>query len=181
MQCPQCGEAALTPVKLEPSLAARGCRACNGALLDLVQYRLWRERHADKESTPASVAEVPTESTRAMTCAHCSRIMLRFRYTEDTNHVLDVCTYCDDVWLQDGEWEYLKAHQLSDELTQIFTESWQRQLRAGRGRARLHDHWDDQLGAELHQEIAEVRAWLEGHEKSEQLKRYLWDDDPYQA
>ena len=181
MDCPECNSSRLTPVKLEPSLPAKGCGSCRGALLDLVTYRLWTERHTHELTGSGDVVAEPQEGRAALLCPGCTRIMLRFRYTADTPHVLDVCMTCDHAWLQGNEWEFLKCRALHGELTQVFTDPWQQNLRKTRTREVLGSEWDRRLGADLHAEIQELREWLKEHPKRQDLLDYLRSDEPYGA
>ena len=160
MQCPSCKVSSFSPVKLEPSLGASECRECSGVVLDLVAYRLWRERHLHESEIEAEATAEPESGTQALRCARCDRISLRFRYTKGTSHVLDVCNHCDSVLLQKGEWSFLKQHRLHGQITQIFTDPWQRSLWAERTKEALAQKWDGQLGPDLHREVKEIREWL---------------------
>lgn len=179
MHCPNCKNQDLLPTKLETSLSAFGCRECGGKLLNLVAYRLWRELHAtEAESETALVAE-PEEGRDALLCSKCSRIMLKFRYTTDTEHVIDVCNYCEDIWLQENEWEFLKRFSLHGDIPKIFTEPWQRDLRSQRTRQTLEEEWDRRLGPELHSTVKELAAWLEEQPQKDSVLDYLSSHDPY--
>lgn len=179
MDCPECKSAQLTPTKLEPSLAARSCGACSGAMLDLVAYRLWAERHSHEADAAAELSEEPATDQGALLCPGCRKIMLRFRYTAGTAHVLDVCSTCDVAWIQRNEWAFLKRLSLHGALTHIFTDPWQRSLRQERTRRALDSEWDKRLGTDLHAEAGELRQWLQAHPKKQELLDYLRRDDPY--
>ena len=179
MQCPSCKSTSFRPAKLEPSLGALECTGCEGMVLDLVSYRLWRERNLMADAGDAPLKSAPDADHPALLCPRCSRIMLRFRYTKDTTHVLDVCSHCDTVWLQAGEWEFLKNLGLHAHVSQIFTDPWQRQLRSERTRDAQSGQWDQRLGAELHEELAELRTRIEGHANRGEILAYLQSADPY--
>ena len=191
MQCPECKQGDLTPTKLEPSLPARGCLTCHGAVLDLVAWRLWRERHPEEghlgegqrgvNQGPKPEPEAPAAPGRALTCPGCSRLMVRFRYTLDTPHVLDVCSHCDLAWLQENEWEWLKHLELAGTITRLFTDPWQRNLRRRRTEQTFETEWDERLGPELHEEARELKAWLDAQPNRDALLDYLRTAKPYQA
>ena len=179
MQCPVCTTSTFVPTRLEPGLAAHECLGCGGVVLDLAGYRLWRERHPEEIDSEIPLSQEPESGTPAVLCARCDRIMLRYRYTRDSSHVLDVCSHCDNVWLQKGEWAFLKGLRLHGALPRIFTDPWQRALRAERTRQVLESGWDERLGEELHQEVAEIREWIRTHPRQEAILDYLLNPDPY--
>ncbi len=181
MHCPQCAAGSLSPIKLEPSLAALGCNQCDGALLSLVAYRLWRELHVTEVLPEVYHATEPVEPGAAILCPRCKRIMLRFRYTTESANVLDVCSHCDDVWLQENEWCFLKGRSLQGDLTAIFTEPWQRSLRKKRTRAAMEVEWEQRLGPELHSQAREMRSRLHDHPNRASFLDYLLSPDPYDA
>lgn len=74
------------------------------------------------------------DTTRAMICPKCQRIMLKFKFAADIDHGIDVSTRCEEVWLDEGEWHYLRVTHIHGDLPKIFTEPWQRRLREQRGR-----------------------------------------------
>ena len=178
MKCPQCKSADLQPAKLEPNLGAHTCDTCGGTLLDLVAYRLWRETQATPPSA-TGIVKTPEETSQALLCSKCERIMLRFRYTEHTKHVLDLCSYCDDVWLQENEWEFMRVYAVQGDLPRVFTDPWQRKLRARRTKAVLDEEWDHRLGAELHGKAKEIDKWLREHPNRASFLDYLLASDPY--
>jgi Zn-finger nucleic acid-binding protein len=78
----------------------------------------------------ATVEVETTETVGAITCPKCSRIMMKYKLTGRVSNRLDVCTLCDDAWLDGGEWELLEALHLSHRIPAIFTEQWQRRIRS---------------------------------------------------
>ena len=124
---------------------------------------------------------MPEEPGHALNCKRCQRIILRFRYTTDTRHMLDVCVHCEDVWLQQGEWEFLKSRQLSGALPKVFTDPWQHDRRQSAQQVALADDWNERLGIELHAEAAQLRRWLDQHPQKSELILYLTVEDPYQV
>jgi len=179
MLCPQCKTKLLKPIKLEPSLGALACESCGGTLLDLVAYRVWREVHTHEAET--NLESVPEDSTKALLCPKCERIMSRFRYALESNHVIDVCAHCDHVWLQDEEWEFLSTHSPARDLPKIFTDPWQRRLRTERTKNVLEQDWDRRLGTDLHRSAKDIDAWLRDHPKRADFLDYLLAADPYET
>lgn len=187
MKCPQCKHDHLPPFKLEPNLGAMRCEKCGGVLLDLVAYRLWQELHAAELTSTADLIadpkqppeQGPEESMGALSCAKCQRIMLKFRYSTQTRHRLDVCSHCDEVWLQEHEWEFLKSHALHGELPKVFTDPWQRKLREQQTRQTFEQQWDQRLGEEMHAKTRDIDSWLREHPRRSAILDYLLAADPY--
>lgn len=183
MECPNCGTGDLKPGRLEHNLPCMTCTECNGALLPLVGYRHW------KENFPAEVerAEVikalsdADDTTRALICPKCQRIMLKFKFAADIDHGLDVCTHCEEVWLDEGEWHYLRVRHIHGELPKVFTEPWQRRLREQRGRKVMEGEWRKKLGGNDFEETVKIHAWLQSHPKRTAILDFLINEDPYQV
>ena len=74
MQCPNCKSDTLKPAKLKPTLSCSICSECDGTLLSLVSYRLWRENHPTEiDEVEASEDPQDTEdTTRALLCPKCA-------------------------------------------------------------------------------------------------------------
>lgn len=56
--------------------------------------------------------------------------MQKFPINKDAKHKLDYSPKVGGVWLDAGEWEYLKEQGIACSLNKIFTEQWQKQLRS---------------------------------------------------
>ena len=132
MNCPKCKNVSLRARRIESDLPAAGCPDCNGALVSLLYYRDWAERHANDPATSAqehSAVEDPQDTSGAITCPKCGRLMTKYKVSGLVANRLDVCPGCDEAWLDGGEWELLKALELSHKMPQVFTEHWQRNIR----------------------------------------------------
>ena len=163
MKCPKCKTEDLKPTKLEQGLSAMGCGQCHGALVSLLYYRDWVERHEPVMPAGKVAAEQAADSEAAMTCPKCSRLMTKYRISGCNNHRLDLCASCDEAWLDGGEWELLKSLELSRLMPLVFTEEWQRKLRkelfAADREARLR-----KVVSEADVEQAKtMRRWLKDH------------------
>ena len=182
MNCPNCKNVELLPTRLEENLACSTCQQCEGILLNLVTYRIWRESHpAEVEGCKVSRdTRAAAESKQALLCTKCERLMIKFRFAADLTHALDVCTHCEDVWLDRGEWDYVKARELHGNLTKTFTAPWQRRIRQQRSETQLMEIWSEKLGEKDHNKVREFATWLETHSKRSLIMGYLNSEDPYQ-
>src|SRR5688500_5931024 len=122
MKCPHCKTEDLKPTLIEEYLASMGCDRCHGSLVALLHYRHWAETQkptradpgADAADPPARVAEMPdaTDTTSAIACPKCSRLMLKYKISGAVANRVDVCSSCDEAWLDGGEWQLLEALEL---------------------------------------------------------------------
>lgn len=176
MHCPKCKSAELKPTKIEEGLPALGCSQCHGALLGLLYYRDWAERMGDSHPVPSVelIASFESEDTTgAVSCPKCLRIMQKFRISGGSNNRLDLCTSCDEAWLDGGEWELLKALELSTEIPTVLSEQWQRKIRAELSEEARRQHFTKILG-ENDLEIAdEFRQWLKSHPRRNEILFYV--------
>lgn len=133
MKCPHCQTEGLKPTMIEEYLPAMGCGTCNGSLVSLLYYRHWAE--TQKTAPGAETAGKPmmrpetTETTKAIMCPKCSRLMTKYKLARNVSNRVDVCAACDEAWLDGGEWELLESLQLSLRMPAIFTDAWQRRIR----------------------------------------------------
>ena len=173
MQCPSCRSAPLRPIKLQPGLPARQCVSCHGILIDLLAYREWAESHQYEEPTASQPLEEVEDIAKALVCPKCTRIMLKFRIAEATANKVDVCTNCDEAWLDKGEWELLGALRLQHKLNAIFTEPWQRNIRKESAENANEQRFKAILGDEQFEKLSEIKIWLDNHPNKHDLIRFL--------
>lgn len=121
------------------------------------------------------------DTTRALLCPKCRRIMLKFKFDSDTDHGIDVCTHCEEVWLDEGEWHYLRVHDIHESLPTVFTDPWQRHLREARTRKVMQGEWRKKLGGPDFDETMRIHQWLTSHPKRASILSFLMSDDPYQV
>lgn len=173
MHCPSCDlTTTLNPVKLKSELPAWECAECKGLLIDLLAYRAWRDEWPHDEAPAASVTEV-ADNARALLCPKCDRVMLKFRIGPRLRNTIDVCTHCDEAWLDQGEWELLGALALQSKLTNIFTQPWQRRVAAEQAEAAQAARYESLVGKDAVSRINEFLDWLENHPKRHDLARIL--------
>lgn len=173
MHCPTCNKSStLKPVKLNGDLPARECAECHGILIDLLSYRAWREHRQEQQAESPAVVDV-SDNARAMLCPKCSRLMLKFRIGGETRNAIDVCLHCDEAWLDQGEWELLGALALQSKLTNIFTEPWQRRIKAEQNE-RFHAERNEALiGKTSLERIDAFLSWVEDHPNRDEVLRIL--------
>ncbi len=183
MQCPSCKNNRLKATKLEDGLPVNGCDKCGGAIISLLHYRDWAERTLHDQDQPneqdeqivaeARDAASDTDSRSALVCPKCSKIMTKFNISGCTKNRLDLCTTCDEAWLDAGEWELLKALSLSKDIPSVFTDPWQRKVRKEIGEIKLKDRFTKIVGEADMEKAEEVRTWLKEHDKRTEILFYL--------
>ncbi len=174
MDCPQCQGYQLEPKEIEPSLIAGACAKCDGALLSLMNYRFWVDGPQMINSEEVVEEEVVTaDNAKAMTCPKCSRFMTKFNVGSGSDNRIDLCTGCDEAWLDKGEWRLLKKLDLHGKLPKIFTDAWQRNVRLKRQEQHLDDRYQAMLGRDDFSKVTEFKQWLSHHEKAADIRHFL--------
>ncbi|NIQ13871.1 MAG: hypothetical protein GTO02_05550, partial [Candidatus Dadabacteria bacterium] len=107
MECPSCNSYRLKPTKLDFGLPARICSKCNGILINLLTYRSWLETVPETLQAEPKAEIFAEDNDKALTCKKCKRIMLKYKISSETINHVDLCTHCDDAWLDYGEWNML--------------------------------------------------------------------------
>lgn len=174
MQCISCKNAELEPKELEAGLLVAGCATCGGALVSLMNYRYWLDKtHGEITATDVTVPDLPAEVPSVRACPKCSRLMTKYQVGPTTDHYLDLCSACDEAWLDKGEWQLLKQLDLQGKLPKIFTDAWQRNIRKARHEIALNERYQKILGAEDFARAHEFKQWLYQSAHKEDIKQYL--------
>ena len=178
MKCPRCQTPELKPTMIEEYLPAMSCESCAGSLLSLLYYRHWAETQKPHAASAqdATVSVETSETTRAITCPKCSRIMTKYKLTGSVANRLDVCNLCDEAWLDRGEWELLEALQLSHVMPSIFTEGWQRRIRHEQSEETRRAVLKRTIGDVGAQKVEDFRSWLNGQKQKWSVMAYLYRD-----
>lgn len=177
MKCPRCKTPDLQPTMIEEHLPAMGCAECQGSLVSLLYYRHWIETQkppADFTSTHATATVETTDTTTAITCPKCSRVMTKYKLTGRVSNRVDVCVLCDEAWLDRGEWELLEALQLSHKMPSIFTEEWQRRIRRELTEETRRSILTRTIGAEAFSRVEDFKAWLARNKHKPDIMVYLY-------
>lgn len=132
-QCPQCAASPLVHAMLTKGLAGYSCGKCLGTLVSLVAYRAWREGAGRDRvrATPPAIEDVEApDSVAAKNCPKCRSLMSKYRISAEKANRLDYCPHCDEVWLDDGEWELVEGLAQSGDFARVFTQAWQFAMRS---------------------------------------------------
>lgn len=176
MICPSCKSSSLKPDRIEAGLPGYICRKCSGSLVSISSYLDW----AYSPGTPGYYASKPdkfnlkaTDTKHVMSCPKCSRLMLKYRIAADSDHKLDYCFGCEEVWLDGGEWNLLKSKGLVDHVTSISTDAWQRRIRDEIAEMNTTAHFEKLMGPEIFSAAVEFKKRIEGHEKRSEILTFL--------
>jgi Zn-finger nucleic acid-binding protein len=163
---------------IEDLLPSMGCDNCRGSLVALLYYRHWAEHHkpSSQASGPATVSESPADSTNALRCPKCERIMTKYRLSGTVANRLDVCSLCDEAWLDGGEWQLLEQLHLSDKLPAVFSDAWQRKIRSENSERTRQEILRRDLGAADATKVETIREWLKDHPAKSAILTYLYRD-----
>ena len=176
MYCPKCKHTSLRASRIETDLPAAGCPDCNGALVALLYYRDWAERHAGDAielSADHSVDEEVEDTSTAISCPKCARLMTKYKMSGFVANRLDVCPGCDEAWLDGGEWELLKALELSRKMPVVFTEQWQRNIRKQIAEETRRGILRKAIGDESLQKAEVFKLWLKEHPRRNDILVFL--------
>src|SRR3954447_21880627 len=128
--CPSCRDRTLTSTQLEPLLPSHRCGRCGGHWLRGEEYFRWLNHPDRKQNEPidAVAGDQVRDSTRAMLCPECGKLLSRYRVGHGLTFFIDHCAGCGGVWLDVNEWEALKRAQLDGRVHRIFSAAWQAQI-----------------------------------------------------
>jgi Zn-finger nucleic acid-binding protein len=176
MNCPKCKHTSLRASRIESDLPAAGCPTCNGALVSLLYYRDWTERHAGDAVELAAdheISEDVQDTSTAISCPKCTRLMTKYKMSGFVANRLDVCPGCDEAWLDGGEWELLKALELSRKMPVVFTEQWQRNIRKQMAEHARRAILRKAIGDDSLRRAEEFKIWLKDQPRRSDILVYL--------
>ena len=176
MKCPHCKTSDLKPTMIEEELPAMGCGTCHGSLVSLLYYRHWAEtQKAPSGDAGGAAANLETtDTTTAITCPKCDRLMAKYKLTGRISNRVAVCSTCDEAWLDGGEWQLLEALQLSLNLPAIFTDAWQRRIRHELTEDSRRSILTRMIGEDATAKVEEFRTWLAKNKHKSQIMTYLY-------
>lgn len=178
MKCPKCKNVDLKPTKLEDGLPVMVCSECEGSLLPLLYYRDWAERNLPVENSVDFDDEVTvdTDTTTALSCPKCSKLMIKFLIASQHKNRIDLCGFCDESWLDGSEWALLKSLELSHKLPKVFTEQWQKKIRGEKMDALKFERIKNIVGESDSQKAAEIKGWLKDHQNKTAIIQFIGSD-----
>ena len=178
MRCPKCKTSTLKPTKLEDGLPVMGCNECEGHLVSLLYYRDWKERNilVENDSTIDPAAVVEMDSKSALSCPKCSKIMTKYSISGKHKNRLDLCSHCDDAWLDGHEWSLLKSLELAHSLPKVFTDHWQKDVRNEQIEARKIARLKAIVNDDDLAKAQETKDWLKKHSNKSAILQFIGSD-----
>ena len=174
--CPQCDHSVLVHTLLTDNLAGYSCGKCLGTLVSLVAYRAWRESSAARAPNGATAVAIPDseapDSTGAKKCPKCRSLMSKYRINTDKANRLDYCPQCEEIWLDDGEWELVEGLVMAGDFARVFTQAWQYAVRSSVTGAMEEQRLRELLGAD-YERFAEFARWLETQPAKQEIVAQL--------
>lgn len=170
--CPQCRGYHLLPFELESGLVAGRCKKCGGVQLPLINYRFWLARQETPSQSTAG-QQVAVDNEHAVICSKCHRLMTKYRIGHQAENRVDYCASCDEIWLDNGEWELLGQLHLQTALVDMLSDAWQRKIREEQQSVTQKKYYEGILGNEDFSKVEEFKQWLHGHAHKDVIKVYL--------
>jgi Zn-finger nucleic acid-binding protein len=161
---------------LAENLAGHSCGKCLGTLVSLVSYRAWRESDAGRRlrrQTATAVSDVDAaDSTGAKKCPKCRSLMSKYRVTAEKANRLDYCPHCEEIWLDDGEWQLVEGLVASGDFARIFTQAWQHAVRTSLTGAMEEQRLRELLGDDYERVMA-FAQWLKDQPARNEILAHL--------
>ena len=82
---------------------------------------------------------------------------------------LDRCTSCGGFWFDANEWAEMKASGLHREAHQVFTDSWQAEVRRQSRDAADQRRLNERLGEEGVAQIESLKQWISEHPRGNEI------------
>lgn len=178
MKCSACANGTLTASYLEGLFPCHTCSQCSGNLIMLGDYLRWKDQNPDTQLSSEQSIEIDVEETsKAMICPKTGRLMTKYKISKDTNHRLDLSPTINAIWLDEGEWELLKANGLAHRLNNIFTYHFQQEINDQASEEMIKALQQRKFGAH-YERLLEFREFLNTMENRSEAIAFLLSEDP---
>lgn len=164
MQSPRDPSSSLTRTELLPGLIAYICQESGGIWIDVLVYWDWFRTQPDFPTPVASFEsprpiEIEDDSDAPLLSPRTGRIMRKCRVGSGLGFRIDFEPQ-SGFWLDQGEYESLRAHNLHDELHLICTPEFQLELVRLRTTDAEQRRFEQKLGIEHCERIKSFAAWF---------------------
>lgn len=173
LHCSCAAHTELEPCELAPGLHGLHCASCDGHMLMMDDYRIWRSK---APTALAAAIAAPAVDNNARHCPACARLMQRYRVGSTPDFKVDRCASCQTAWFAAGEWQALLATGMGTRLEEVLTDAWQRQVQAEELRKGREAVLRQRHGADTMDELARVRQWLQAQPERDELLALLRAD-----
>lgn len=175
MKSPAASSATLQKVELESDLLAWQCPETKGHYLPAACYWRWLSKHPERlPQIPLDDHESATEEQpeAVRICPESGLPMQRYRVGHGFRFLVDRSP-TGGIWLDEGEWEALRARNFHDELHLIFTQPWQRKARHEEQERQLNELLKSRVGEDAFQRASAFRDWLKDHPDANALLGFV--------
>ena len=86
--------------------------------------------------------------------------MSKYRISAEKTNRLDYCPHCEEIWLDNGEWELVEGLVASGEFARVFTQAWQHALGSDLTQAMQTQRLRNLLGEDFPR-FEEFSRWLQ--------------------
>jgi Zn-finger nucleic acid-binding protein len=167
MKCPKCKTKELS----KPGFSAPYlCEACAG--MWLLSGQLAELPDATIEPLDAEAAVGDSDDKTGL-CPSGHGVMIRAKVDIDEPFYLEKCTACGGIWFDKGEWQRIAENHLADNLSNIWSRSWQRKQGQERNRERFLGMNKKLLGVELYDAVMALATQLKDHPEKDRAVALL--------
>lgn len=157
MNCPKCNNAELKKLSYN---APYLCSECGGMwLLNVESTNLQAETIEQIESD----LDIVGYDKKTGLCPSGHGIMIRARVDIDEPFYLERCTACGGIWFDKGEWIRIAENNLADNLSNIWSKSWQRKQSKDNNRESFLKINQKLLGDQIFDSIMNLTKKLKDH------------------
>ncbi len=166
MKCPKCKT---TELKTSGYNSPYFCDECKG---------MWLTNTNDSslpEITIESIEDTSITGNDSKTglCPSGHGVMIRAKVDIDEPFYLEKCTACGGIWFDKGEWQRIAENNLSDNLSIIWSKSWQRNQSKTKNRESFLETNQKLLGEQIFKEIMDLSEKLKSHPEKDRALALL--------
>ncbi len=156
MNCPKCKTTELKKPNLNSPYF---CKECKG---------MWLSNNENSNLTDITFENIEVDSTsenddKTGLCPSGHGIMIRAKVDIDEPFYLEKCTACGGIWFDKGEWQRIAENSLSDNLSNIWSKSWQKKQSEVKNRKSFLEMNQKLLGEEIFNNIINISKKLKDH------------------
>lgn len=179
MHCPKCKSELVNGI-LSDLLLTKHCRECRGDWISRRNYQEWKSRRPESPPNPDVLTQnyqlphTPSSlDAKTALCPDCGSMMTRGKVALQEPFYLEHCLTCGGIWCDRGEWAVLEQLQLDTNIAQIFSGTWQAQVRASHAHQLERQAVIDKVGIEIAQQVFDFADLLAKQPNGDFAAAYL--------
>ena len=179
MDCPKCKSGLVNGV-LGDMLLTKHCTECEGDWISAHNYQSWQ---STLSPVALDVGMIPQDrdlpytpsplDSKTVPCPECGRILSRGKIPLREPFYIEHCLTCSGTWCDRGEWTILEQLNLHTNIPQIFSSTWQAQVRANHLSQLERQAVIDKVGVEIAQQVFDLADTLSKHPNGDFAVAYL--------